>query len=188
MTPEEFKKHLASLSINIRKAVNNDLPKKIGVEAVRMFSQNFQQEAFFGKRWQEPLRRRITETKTKTGKIKYIPLGQGTAGSRKILTGTGDLGRSIQYRVEGKKVVVYSDLDYSKIHNEGGTVTVTEKMKRFFWAKYITTGQEFYKNMALKKTGSTITIPKRQFMGSHDTINKAVKNTIETELNKIFKI
>lgn len=34
-------------------------------------------------------------------------------------------------------IVVEADSNYAEIHNDGGLITVTEKMKKFWWAKYI---------------------------------------------------
>lgn len=73
---------------------------------------------------------------------------------------------------------------YARIHMEGGTITVTPKMKKFFWAMVYQNSSRigktekgvarktkaneqlmgdaaFWKAMALKKTGSQIRIPKR---------------------------
>ena len=35
-----------------------------------------------------------------------------------------------------EKIVIESQVPYSEIHNEGGTIVVTEQMKKFFWSKY----------------------------------------------------
>lgn len=91
--------------------------------------------------------------------------------------------------------------DYATIHNEGGEIIVTEKMKAFFWAKYYETegkqsvskrgerrntkqnkelsrDAQFWRALALKKVGDVIEIPKRQFIGE----NEELKNLLETEL------
>ena len=39
----------------------------------------------------------------------------------------------------------------------------------------LTEEAEFYRRMAMKKTGSKITIPKRQFIGNHPDLEKLLK-------------
>ncbi len=88
---------------------------------------------------------------------------------------------------------------YAAIHNEGGTITITPKMKRFFWAKYYELGgkirykksggmskssmrlseeAEMYHALALKKVGSTITIPERRFIGEAPEVRACVKRIV----------
>ena len=90
-------------------------------------------------------------------------------------------------------------------HNYGGTITVTAKMKKFFWHKYYEATQsfgrkkdgsprkdkrtvqlnaeaEFWKFMALKKAGTTIKIPRRRFLGTSPEVEQAVRNIIEENL------
>jgi hypothetical protein len=79
-------------------------------------------------------------------------------------------------------------MSYAAIHNNGGKIPVTPKMRKFFWAKYyeragnvtklksgkasaskrnvaLSSEVQFYKNMALTKRAH-ITIPQRQFIGT----------------------
>jgi phage gpG-like protein len=166
MTPEQFKKHFAHLSIDINKAINSDIPNMAGNEAARLFRQNFQKEGFFGKKWQN-VKRRGTRTityKTKTGQIKtkMIKVANGAAGYRKILTGrTGDLGRSIKVKTSPGKAIIYSDLAYSVAHNEGT------------------------KNAGRRRN---IKIPQRQFIGDSPELQRAIKTKIEETMNKLFRI
>lgn len=48
----------------------------------------------------------------------------------------GALRRSIRGTVRRNTVQFSSSLTYASIHNEGGTLTVTTRMKKYFWAKY----------------------------------------------------
>lgn len=99
---------------------------------------------------------------------------------------------------------------YAQAHNEGADIVVTEKMKRFFWAKHIEAqgGQTysvktkgvaktaknkqlsgdalFYKGMALKKVGSTITIQKRQFMGKSSQLNTILLDSFKKAFKGLF--
>lgn len=81
-------KHFARLQLEIKQAIDHDLPIIIGNEAVRLFKKNFQDEGFFGKPWQQ-VKRRQTHTvkyKTKSGmRSRIVPKAKGAAGTRKIL-------------------------------------------------------------------------------------------------------
>lgn len=177
--------------MNLITQILNDLR----VELADEFDRNFERKAFFGKSW--PARRSS---------------GKGT-----LMNVTGTLRRSIRARVSGTSLVFSSSEPHAAIHNDGGTISVTAKMRRFFWAKYYeTAGRVRYKKsggvskrsirlsqeagmwhaLALKKVGSKITIPQRQFLGDAPEVRKIindvaadrVKMTIETvfknQLNK----
>lgn len=180
---------------NLLARLMRDTLKDIKVELDDEFQQNFRREAFFSDKWQ---RRKYDD-----------------GSNRKVLQGLGKSGVHLSQiaasgRIEGSKVVYSSTLPYAAIHNEGGTITVTAKMKRYFWAKYIeATGSfsykkdgqqrntqrqrklsadsEFYKAMALKKAGDKIKIPKRQFIGMHPSLNAAITEIIEKNLDEFFK-
>jgi hypothetical protein len=48
------------------------------------------------------------------------------------------------------------------VQEYGATITITEKMRKFFWAKYAETGADMWRGLALTKK-SVITIPPRPF-------------------------
>ncbi len=94
------------------------------------------------------------------------------------------------------RVIIESNTRYSKINNEGGHITVTPRMKKFFWIKYAEIAQVpkvgdkylwskakrpnhpkavFCKSMALLETGAKIKIPKRQFMGHSTTMMQQIE-------------
>lgn len=188
----ESKKITDDLQCRINLLVRETL-KDIRTEALEEFDRNFEREAFFNEKW---ARRKFNDDK-----------------SRGLLVQTGNLRRSITGRITSRdSVVIESTEPYAQIHNEGGTITVTRRMKKYFWWKYITiTGSkrmkagisityserfsrkkdgtlrntkrnralteeaEFYRRMAMKKTGSKITIPKRQFIGNHPDLEKLLK-------------
>ena len=167
--------------------------KDIKKEALEEFDRNFEREAFFNDKW---ARRKYNDDE-----------------SRGLLIKTGNLRRSITGRITDRdSVVIETTQPYAKIHNEGGTITVTRKMKKYFWWKYITITvskrmkagipityserfsrkkdgtlrntkrnrelteeAKFYRAMAMKKAGSKITIPKRQFIGNHPDLEKLLK-------------
>lgn len=162
--------------------------KDIKKEALEEFDRNFEREAFFNQKW---ARRKYNDDT-----------------SRGLLVQNGTLRRSIKGEVtDHDSVLIYTTELYANIHNEGGTITVTRKMKSHFWKMYYTvTGgkaadgfsknlqrkkngaprnnkrnralsaeAEFYRRMAMKKAGSKITIPKRQFIGNHPDLEKLLK-------------
>ncbi|MBQ0112998.1 MAG: phage virion morphogenesis protein [Bacteroidales bacterium] len=149
MNLDKFSKGMAKFSIDMKKAYDKDLPRIIGNKAVMMFKQNFQEEGFFGQKWKEVKRRQDPKTK-------------GAARFRAILTGSGDLGRSVKMQVSTRSVTIYSDLPYSSAHNDGTH----------------TAGR-----------GNHTTIPQRQFIGPHrkidDMVQKVAINYLTKQFNKI---
>ena len=161
----------------------------IRVEMTEEFDRNFEREAFFSERWQ----RRRSPTR---------PGGH-------ILVETGQLRRSIRSVTSDTSIRFFTTLPYAAIHNDGGEIRVTARMKRFFWHKYyetasafgrrkngalrrdkrtvrLTAEAEFWKCMALKKEGTKIVIPRRRFLGAAPEVEQAVKKIIEDNLEAYF--
>ncbi len=143
------------------------------VEVTDEFDRNFERKGFFDEKW--PDTRRVVNR-----------------GS--LLMRTGALRRSLQSTSQGNSIRFFSSLPYASIQNDGGEITVTTKMKRYFWAMYkkaaggrkssnLTGEAEFFKAMALKKVGSRIKIPKRQFIGHHERIDQVVDKVFQQTLN-----
>lgn len=164
----------------------------IGVGLKDEFDKNFERQAFFSETWQ----RRKSPIRNE---------------GRAILTDTGQLRGSIGFRTTTDSVTFFSNLPYAAIHNEGGEIKVTDKMKRFFWHKYmnaagaltfarrkdgslrqdkgtlqISTEAEFWKHMALMKVGKTIKIPRRRFLGYSPEVERTVMEIIEDNLEEFF--
>lgn len=166
------------IEADISKVIQDSL-QDVKIEITEEFDRNFQREAFFSEKWK---RRR------------YNP-----DPDRAILQKTGSLRKSIISVIEDNKIIFTSSLPYSNIHNEGGAIGVTRRMKGYFWHKYkeatagikkrgeLTTEAAFYKAMALKKVGSKIIIPRRQFIGNSPEVEKAVIEVIEENLSKYFE-
>ena len=159
----------------------------IRVEMTDEFDQNFERQSFFGEAWQR----------------RKSPIRQGGH----ILVDTGRLCRSIQSRTTENSITFFTEEPYAAIHNEGGEIVVTTKMKRYFWHKYYETvgsfdrkkdgsrsnnkrtvqlseEAEFWKFMALKKVGTTIKIPRRRFLGTSPEVEKAVREIIEENITE----
>lgn len=176
---------------NVKKVVARIL-KDIQVEMSDEFDKNFERQAFFSEKWQ----RRKSPIRNE---------------SRAILTDTGALRKSIGSRTTENSITFFTSLPYAAIHNDGGEIVVTKRMKRFFWHKYyeatgafgrrkdgklrkdkrnvrLDTEADFWMFMALKKAGSTIRIPRRRFLGTSPEVEKAVREIVEENLTEYFTI
>lgn len=171
--------------------VKGEMPRKISVKAKNFFKEGFAKGGFTDASFQEWAK-------------------SSSPFTRKTMYNKGTLQNSIRSLQESKeRVEVGTELEYAKIHNEGGTITVTPKMKKYWWAKYrefagsvtrtkkgavsakgrkANAKAEYCKRMALMKVGSKIKIPKRQFIGESDTLMKQLNEQfvegIETQLKE----
>ena len=162
----------------------------VRVELSDEFDRNFERQGFFNEAWQ----RRSSPTRP--------------GGS--ILIDTGKLRQSISSRSTDSSITFFSDLPYASIHNDGGEIKVTARMKRYFWHKYyaatgsfggkkngerrgdkrtvqLSTEAEFWKHLALMKEGRSIRIPRRRFLGASPEVEQAVKDIIEENLADYFE-
>lgn len=161
MTPQQFASEIQRLENEFRELFANYAPTIAGKTAVSYFKKNFQNEAWGRVSWKE-VRRRTPGTKANRYAAKHHP----ARTSRKILTGdTGDLARSIEIKsVSNGQVVIWtapnafgSKEPYGRVHNEG-----------------LRSGR-----------GKGFIMPKRQFMGSSDELNKLIISEIERKLKQI---
>lgn len=107
----------------------------IRVELAEEFDRNFERQAFFTEAWQR----------------RKSPGREGGA----ILIGTGRLRRSLRSEARHDSVVFSSDHPAAAIHNDGGEIVVTAKMKRYFRAR-------FYEAQGLKRgSGSGTALHRR---------------------------
>ena len=114
-TPTDINKELQK---RIDRYISKTL-KDIKVEAADEFDKNFNDQAFFNDKW---ARRKYNDDK-----------------SRGLLVQSGTLRRSITAKITDRDSVLFqTTVPYARIHNEGGTITVTSRMKKYFWWKYIT--------------------------------------------------
>lgn len=156
------------------------------------FKQNFEREAFFSEAWQ----RRKSPINSE-----YRIL----AGPQQVLL------KSIYAENTDTSITFKTDLPYAEIHNDGGEIRVTGKMKGWFWHKYyesigsfgrkkdgslrrdkrnarITEESDFYRYMALKPVGSTITIPRRRFIGMSPEVEDIVRRIVEDNIKEYFDV
>ncbi|MDR1120053.1 MAG: phage virion morphogenesis protein [Dysgonamonadaceae bacterium] len=176
-----------------QKIDSNALKKKIlsdiRVELSDEFDKNFEGKAFFGSLW---------------------PGRKGPEGKGSLMMVTGRLRSSLRSQQIGEDSIQWtSDAPYADIHNRGGVITVTAKMKRFFWAKYyeiapkirhrknkqmsersqqLSEQANFYKSLALKKVGDKIVIPKRQFIGDSPEVRQIVQTLIDNNMKDLEQL
>lgn len=167
------------------RAIFRSILRDIQVELGDEFDQNFERQAFFSQAWA----RRKSPTR---------PGGH-------ILVDTGGLRRSVCSEIRENSIVFCSEHPAAAIHNEGGEIKVTTRMKRYFWHKYysatgsfgrrkdgslrqnkknsqLSSEADFWKAMALMKVGATIRIPQRKFLGTSPEVEAAVRQIIEENL------
>lgn len=171
------------------KKLTRQILKDIRIELGDEFDQNFERQGFFTEKWQ----RRKSPVR----------------GDGHILVASGALRRSIKSRSDDVSITFYSDLSYAGIHNEGGEIKVTARMKKFFWHKYyeatgsfghrkdgtrrqnrrnqqLSAEAEYWKSLALMKEGKSIKIPRRQFLGMAPEVEREVRKIIEDNLTHYF--
>ena len=146
------------------------------------FDMNFMRKAFFDRAWPE---------------VKH----RNRRGS--LMMRSGALRRGNRAQVVSSSIQFTNSLPYARIHNEGGAVTITRKMQKYFWAMYysltsrvtynvktkaavynqktkaLTQEAMYWRSLALKKVGSKLKIPERRFIGSHPQVDQAVKRVID---------
>ena len=173
---------------NIVKGIVRNIKITAKVEGENFFKQSFNRQGFLD------------------GNLTQWPKRKGEDDGRAVLVKSGKLSRSIKGFNKGNSIVFGTDgnVPYAEIHNNGGVITVTQKMKKYFWAQYIkaTGGQKenksatiisqkaaFFKRMAMMKVGSQIKIPKRQFIGESKTLmkdlNKCFIDIVNNEIKKL---
>ena len=163
----------------------------IRVDMADEFDKNFERQGFFSEAWA----RRKSPTRP--------------GGS--ILIDTGTLRKSIQSKSTESSITFFSTLPYASIHNDGGEIKVTRKMKRYFWHKYyattgsfgrkkngerrndkrtvqLSTEAEFWKHMALMKEGKSIKIPRRRFLGVSPEVEQTVRDIVEKNITEYFNV
>lgn len=156
--------------------LQGDVFEIVGIEGLNHFRESFQNEGFTDQsleKWASRKTKRISRNE------------------QKVLSDTGELGDSLDFRIDGSTVVFYTDKAYAQIHNEGGTITVTDKMRKYFWARHkeakdaeLTDIADQWMGMALS---DKITIVKRQYIGDSAVLMLKIEEKIFRELDKIFK-
>ncbi len=159
------------------KDTSKDSLKVMAKDSVNHFEDSFNKEAF------------TNENGTRRSwKKRVYTIGRK---NRKTLELTGRMSKAFTSKVTKNKVFIVNNAEYSGYHNEGAESTVTAKQIAYFQFRAQSAirkdDKRFWSNMARKRVGSKIILPKRQFMGESKTlVNKHLK-TISTILNSKIK-
>jgi len=160
------------------------------IELTEEFDRNFERKAFFDQMWPN---------------VKLI----NRRGS--VMARTNNLRRGYRSRIEGEKIAFSNSLPYASIHNEGGEIKVTQKMKKYFWAMYYqATGSQRHnvrrtasnsarnqrlsikaqqwKSLALMPIGKMIKIPSRRVIGPHPKIQEIITDVVNDNLSDLNAI
>lgn len=162
----------------------------IQVELTEEFDRNFERKAFFDRPW-----------KQRRGK---------RSGNGSLLQATGRLRRSLRATEDPASGTVSwtSTEPYADIHNSGGSITVTRRMKQYAWHRYyelapkikhrkdgslsatkrnlaIAGEAEMWYAIALMKPGSKIEIPRRQFIGNHPKVRESVARVCDKRAGEL---
>ena len=168
---------------DLKKLYLRTLPVKVGRAVQSSVRENFRKGRFYSDQaWQTPLR---TSLGFKGAAGQYGPL----------LSGTNHLMMNTDYEPLPGRVIIRNTEVYAATHNDGEEIGVTERMKRFFWAKHLEHKErmgvnapetEFWKRMALKKPGSRIKIPRRHFLGPGKEVDAIVQAVVDKELQEFI--
>lgn len=162
----------------------NEILKDVEVDLTQEFDRNFERKAFFNKKW---------------------PQSRHANSRGSALLRTGRLRRSVQSNNTNGAIRWSSNLPYASIHNEGGEIVVTPKMKSFFWAMFYKSSNAVkkgekgkradklsgeaskWKALALLKVGTILKIEQRQFIGWHPQVDKRIKKVVDYNLQQLNK-
>jgi len=165
---------------------------QMAVLGVKFFKESFRRQGFVDKIY-IPWRRRKGE-----GAEFKRRLGDSKTRGRAVLIQTGDLRRSIKGQSTGGQIRFSSDLPYSKIHNDGGTVSHPGGTPYIVVSKTSGTKAVFVskaKKKELEAKGRTvkvtkphaIKIPRRRYMGPSQVLFNELSRMAEKRLEKLFK-
>lgn len=134
----------------LAKYIAKDAPRHVGKIAVDHYKQNFDKEGFANgglQKWREVKRRQP-------------PVKKGAAGRRKILRGeTLELMNSIQYRPEPARTIIFSDVEYFSVHQEG---------------------------LKAGRKGAEFDMPKRQIVGDSQELTIKINDRLKSDFRRIL--
>ena len=174
------------------------LPQEIAAIAQSSFVKNFNDESFFGKKWQQ-VQRRIEGTKA----YKYPKTKKLSRRVKPILVGTGKLKREVNSSIRQAtfdEVRLGVDLPYAAAQNEGTNGTASHTRRKTIKTKVRgsagfvngkwTKGKSktvHLKGEEYKVSASNGGIPQREFMGNSLILENKIKDKIKKSISQIFK-
>ena len=170
---------------NLKRKILTDLK----VERLDEFDRNFERRAFFDRPWPE----------------RSYPGGRGS-----LLQASGRGRKSFRGTILQNGVQFSTDTPYMGLHNRGGKIKITPRMRKFFWAMYyqnaggmtysvkkrqanntqrnrmLSAKAQYWRSLALTKK-DTITIPQRQIIGDHPHIRQVAREVIHQDMQSAFR-
>lgn len=132
---------------------------------------------------------------------KWIARKKADTG-RAILVKSGALRRSIRVMNRGMfKVVIFSNLPYAQIHNEGMSATIKSHSRNKTFEASVRGNAGFVngkwsrgRSRKVRLRGEaygvgeySVKMPKRQFIGNSGVLNRKIIAKFESQINKVFK-
>ena len=177
MSPKDAK----TAADQVKKLLEVDAVKILGIEGVKHFKKSFVNEGFTDEKLEKWPELKPSTVKRKTKK---------NGSLAKILHQEGHLADAVDWDGDFNKgaVTFKNHRPYAEIHNEGGDINQGERSELFTrnrddknrFAKGTTSG----KGLSFK--ARTIEMPQRQFMGESKVLEENVVGIIEKQLDKIF--
>lgn len=155
--------------------VYKTLPRKIAVTAVNFSKENFKRQGWLDNGLQKwVLRKKRGARKT---------------DNRAVLVKSGRLRRSIRATsVTDSQIIIGTDVPYAQIHNEGGTGEVTQNVGAHTRKEHSRSGRKVQAATVRAYTRKRkLNVPKRQFMGPSQALNKRVERLIKKEFDDVLK-
>lgn len=140
-----------------KKLIGNIL-SDVKVELTEMFDRNFERKGFFESRWKP------RKNKKAKGSLLHV---------------TGKMRRSIRAAIRGTAVHFSSPLPYTALHNEGGKFTQNVRTHN-------RTNKRTGKTYTVKAHSRTMTMPKRQFIGDHPDVQRAIGEIVQENIAGFF--
>lgn len=149
MTPEQFTQLIQKKGPQLRQLMMRTLPVKVGTIAQQHFRDSFRQSGFVDTslaKWKRSKRQDNPKDKDRMYKT--------------LLSRRNHLYNSIRKRTQPFTAIIFTDVIYAKVHNEGGPAG---------------------------RRGHRFIMPKRQFIGESGKLNRMISSKIEQEVQDLFK-
>lgn len=204
MTPQEFTRRWNRNKAKLYQYLNGNIQRVIGATAVSWVRSNYLQEHWYNgsgwSKWKKPKR--------------YDPSGGTVANYGTLLSKRQHLFRTTTYKPTQRGAIIYNNVPYAKIHNEGGDIdqdiTITPKMRKWAWYMYYKSNgvknkgkhkgvsmsgvrsnpiADKYKALALTKKKvihRTIHMPKRPFIYNNAELAKVLRDRLKGDLRRIL--
>ena len=201
MDPKEFSKLTQEFSRELETFVRRTAPVIVGRLAENHFRDSFRQGGFVDRELRPWPRTRRQQSGAGTAESQYGPL----------LSSREHLMLSVEHTTYDYGALVYNRVPYAPIHNWGGKIPVTDRMRGYMWYRYLkasgklgrsknsaseggsrkrrkpsqatTAEAEKWRRLALSvRNKKTIRIPQRQFLGASARLEETIRKELENEL------